>query len=149
MKLEYTLLVVSAFLLLSCRQNTSKESFGSKESIQKAAVKVETTKPSIHPGKKVYDQYCKVCHQTGGQGVSGVFPPLTPNGYVSDKGKFIDIILNGMKGEIEINGERYNGLMVSHRQLTDQQIADVISYVRSGFGNKLEPVSPQEVEAAR
>jgi mono/diheme cytochrome c family protein len=39
--------------------------------------------------------------------------------------------------------------MVSHRQLTDQQIADVISYVRSGFGNKLEPVSPQEVEAAR
>ncbi|PTN09780.1 cytochrome c [Mangrovibacterium marinum] len=140
------LLVVS---LLSCRQKPAQKL--ADESAPAATVKMEKLHPAttVHPGKKVYDQYCKVCHQQEGQGISGVFPPLTPNRFVRDKAQFIDLVLNGMKGEIELDGESYNGVMLPHKQLSDQQIADVISYVRSSFGNELEGVTKDEVEAAR
>ncbi|WP_163707681.1 c-type cytochrome [Mangrovibacterium lignilyticum] len=102
-----------------------------------------------HPGEKIYDKNCKVCHQVNGQGVSSIFPPLTPNSFIEDKAQIIEIVLNGMKGDIEIDGENYNGLMTPHKHLSDQDIADVISYVRSSFGNELDPVTPEEVQSAR
>ena len=56
---------------------------------------------------------------------------------------------SGLNQEIEINGETYNGVMASHDYLTNQEIADVLSYVRNSFGNKAAIVTPQDVKIAR
>lgn len=149
MKFNYAFLIVVVFALIACQDSKPKAKSVAPEKIENTFGVSSVQLATVHPGKRVYDQYCKVCHQVNGQGVSGIFPPLTPNQFVEDKAKMIDIVVNGMKGEIEIDGETYNGLMVPHSQLTNQQIADVISYVRTNFGNDLEAVSPGEVEAAR
>lgn len=101
-------------------------------------------------GKKVYDQYCIVCHQVDGQGVPNAFPPLSETEYVSgDTDRLIGIVLNGLNGEIEVNGQVYNGVMVAHDFLSDQEVADVLTYVRSSFGNSAAAVTPEQVAAVR
>ncbi len=102
-----------------------------------------------HPGEAVYKSYCATCHQSDGNGVPGMYPPLTPNVYIEHKDSIIKVMLNGMKGKIEVDGEVYNNFMAPHSHLSDEEIAHVISYVRSSFGNELDPVSPEEVAAAR
>ncbi len=101
-------------------------------------------------GKKVYDQYCIVCHQVDGQGVPNAFPPLSGTEYVTgDTDRLIGIVLNGLNGEIEVKGQVYNGVMVAHDFLTDQEVADVVTYVRSSFGNSASAVTPEQVAAVR
>lgn len=101
-------------------------------------------------GKKVYDQYCIVCHQVDGQGVPNAFPPLSETEYVSgDTDRLIGIVLNGLTGEIEVKGQVYNSVMVAHDFLSDQEVADVITYVRSSFGNTAAAVTPEQVAAVR
>lgn len=138
-----------ALFLASCSNKSAKPGALDSSILTEAAVPENQLVPDVHPGKKVYEKYCQACHQPNGRGVSSAFPPLTPNPYVADKKQIIHIVLNGMKGEIEVNGESFNGLMTPHDNLTNQELADVISYVRSSFGNKLEAVTAEEVEAGR
>lgn len=82
--------------------------------------------------------------------MAGMFPPLAKSDWVNgDKERIIKVVLNGQQGEIVVNGEKYNNAMVPHNFLTDQQIADVLTYVRSSFGNTSGPVTPEEVAALR
>ncbi|RMG19932.1 MAG: cytochrome C [Bacteroidetes bacterium] len=105
---------------------------------------------ALQAGKQVYDFYCMACHQDNGLGVSGMNPPLAGTDWVTgDKQRLIRVILNGMNEPIEINGETYQNAMASHRHLTDQQIADVLTYIRQSFGNNASAVSPEEVAAVR
>ena len=77
-------------------------------------------------------------------------PPLTATEYVlGDKDRLIGIVLNGMQDPIEINGETYQNIMASHAFLSDQQIADVLTYVRQSFGNNASPVTVEEVATRR
>lgn len=104
----------------------------------------------MEAGKKVYDQYCIVCHQADGAGVPNAFPPLIQTDWVlGDKDRLIGVVLNGLTGEIEVNGETYNSAMTAHDFLSDQEVADVITYVRSSFGNEGGPVSAEEVAQVR
>ncbi len=101
-------------------------------------------------GQIVFTTYCMPCHQADGNGVQNLNPPLVKTTYViGDKKQLIDIILNGLNKEIVINGETYNGVMASHDYLTNQEIADVLTYVRNSFGNKASIVTPQDVKLAR
>lgn len=101
-------------------------------------------------GKKVYDLYCQSCHQADGNGVPRLNPPLAGTIYVNgSKTRLIDIVLKGLSAPVEINGEEYNNPMAAHDFLTDQQIADVLTYVRSSFGNKSGPVTVAEVKKQR
>jgi len=107
-------------------------------------------KASMDRGQKVYSTYCLACHQADGKGVPNMYPPLLRSDYVSgDKKRLIGIVLNGMQGEIEVDGEVYNNVMASHDFLKDDQVADVLTYVRNSFGNKLPAVTIAEVKAAR
>jgi mono/diheme cytochrome c family protein len=75
---------------------------------------------------------------------------MVRSSYVSgDKKRLIGIVLKGMQGEIEVDGEVYNNVMASHDFLKDEQVADVLTYVRNSFGNKLPLVTPAEVKAVR
>lgn len=103
----------------------------------------------IARGKQVYLTECLACHQVDGAGVQGMNPPLIHTKQVKgDKAALIKIVLNGMQG-VDIEGEDYHGVMAPHPDLTDQQIADVLTYVRGNFGNKSTPVTAAEVKKVR
>jgi mono/diheme cytochrome c family protein len=95
-------------------------------------------------------RYCLTCHQADGGGVPRMNPPLTQTEYVNgNKQRLIGIVLNGMNIPLEINGDSYENPMASHAFLKDQQIADVLTYVRSSFGNKSTAITAEEVKAVR
>lgn len=101
-------------------------------------------------GKKVYDMYCQACHQADGNGVPRLNPPLAGTIYVTgSKTRLIDIVLKGLNDPLEINGEEYNNPMAAHSFLTNQQIADVLTYIRNSFGNNAGVVSVAEVKKQR
>jgi mono/diheme cytochrome c family protein len=107
-------------------------------------------KASIDSGKKVYDMYCLSCHMEDGNGVPRMNPPLSKTKWVlGDKKKLIAVILNGMDEEIDINGQSYSNTMAPHDYLKDQEIADVLTYIRNSFGNKASAVTIADVKAAR
>ena len=106
-------------------------------------------KASITRGKQVYLEQCLACHQVDALGVQGMNPPLVKTKFVlGDKKALIKIVLNGMQG-VQVDGEDYHGVMAPHPDLTDQQIADVLTYVRNSFGNKATAVTVGEVKAVR
>ncbi len=115
----------------------------------------QTKKPAPIPkavmdrGKAVYDAVCAACHMPDGTGVPRLNPPLAGSKTLKGpKERSIDIALNGLSG-VEINGDRYDNVMASHADLTDQQIADVLTYTRNSFGNKASLVSAAEVAKLR
>lgn len=101
-------------------------------------------------GKKIYNQYCLACHMADGGGVPNMNPPLTKTSYVlGDKTRLIKVILNGLATGEEIDGETYTNVMPAHNFLTDQEVSDVLSFVRNSFGNKTGGISVAEVKAVR
>jgi mono/diheme cytochrome c family protein len=106
-------------------------------------------KASIERGKEVYDANCTSCHMEKGEGLEGAFPPLAKSDYLmADKARSIKQILNGASGEVVVNGKTYNGEMPA-MDLTDEQVSDVLNYVRNSWGNKGAAVTPAEVKAQR
>jgi len=77
-------------------------------------------------------------------------PPLNGTSYVlGDKTRLIKVILNGFSQNVDIDGESYTNVMAPHNFLKDQEIADVLSYIRNSFGNKSSGISATEVKAVR
>ena len=144
------MLVKKYFALLAVLALTSAPAFAQKKPAPKpAAKKPAAAAAAVLKGKSIYTQYCLTCHQADGLGVDGMNPPLAKTDYVlGDKTRLTKVLLNGLKGE-EINGEDYHGVMPSQAYLTDQQLADVLTYVRNSFGNKASAVSAAEVKAVR
>lgn len=106
-------------------------------------------KASMTNGQVIYSQSCVSCHQVDGYGVQNMNPPLIKTSYVlGDKTRLINILLKGLSHQ-EIDGNMYQNVMPSHDFLTDQQIADVLTYVRNSFGNKASAVTEPEVKALR
>ena len=103
-----------------------------------------------HPGEALYTRYCLACHQADGNGVPGMHPTLVKTDWVlGDKERLIGIVLNGMKGSVTINGEEFNSIMAPMSFINDQDIADILTYVRSNFGNDASEVTPEEVAKVR
>lgn len=100
-------------------------------------------------GAQVYAQICWVCHQTGGQGLSGVFPPLAGSDYLlgPDERVIRDLIL-GLSGEVTVNGVKYNNVMPPSG-LDDSKIADVLTYARRSWGNAGSAVTAESVAKVR
>jgi mono/diheme cytochrome c family protein len=104
----------------------------------------------IHPGKKVYDMACLACHMADGSGVPGMYPPLIQTEWVlEDKERLIRITLEGLSGPIEVKGIKYNNIMPPNKHLSDQQIADVLTFIRQSFGNNASEITPEEVNRVR
>ena len=101
-------------------------------------------------GQRLYQTYCMGCHQAEGQGIPGMFPPLAKSDYLlAETSRSIETVVNGLHGPIEVNGQPYNGTMPPMGHLKDEEIADILSYVRSSWGNATNPVSAAEVSAVR
>jgi nitrite reductase (NO-forming) len=101
-------------------------------------------------GKAVFMGTCSTCHMLEGQGMPSVFPPLAKSDFLmADKERSIRIVLAGLSGPIEVNGQRYENVMPPFANLTDHEIADVLSFVRNSFGNRGEAVAADEVARVR
>ena len=115
-----------------------------------AQTKKPTSQTAAKRGKQVYETTCIACHQKDGGGVPHLNPPLIKTEYVlGDKSRLIQIVLKGLNKPIEIEDETYTNVMPAQTQLNDQQIADVLTYVRSNFGNKASAITVAEVKAER
>jgi len=89
----------------------------------------------IASGKNLYTQTCFACHQANGEGIPNAFPPLAKSDYLNeDVKRAIEIILKGKSGEITVNGVKYNSIM-TRQFLSDEEIADVLTYVYNSWGN--------------
>jgi mono/diheme cytochrome c family protein len=105
---------------------------------------------SMDRGKLVYTQQCLACHQADAGGVPRMNPPLIKTKWIlGDKTTLVQVVLKGMTGPIDVDGDNYHNVMAPHSELSDQQIADVLTYVRNNFGNKAKAVSAAEVKAIR
>lgn len=103
-------------------------------------------------GATVFSQNCSSCHGAQGQGTPGAFPPLANNPTVTgDPTKVIGIVKDGLHGSVQVAGQTYNGMMPAWKgNLTDDQIAAVITYIRGSLGsNKASAVTPAQVTAAK
>lgn len=101
-------------------------------------------------GAEIYTRYCATCHQGDGNGIENAFPPIRETEWANgDKGRLIRLVLYGMQGPIEVKGVTYNNVMTPHGFLTDDQVAAVLTYVRSNFGNDAEEVFADEVARVR
>ncbi len=143
------LFVLSVFFMVSCGnkpQNT--QSVIAPSSAQNA--EKSTGQTAEHPGKKVYNSVCMVCHMTDGSGVPGMYPPIYESEFVNgDVTELIKIVLEGKSGKVEVKGETYNNIMPPQANLTDQQIADVLTFMRSNFGNNSSEITAEEVQKLR
>lgn len=101
-------------------------------------------------GKQIYGAKCAACHQASGLGVSGVFPPLAGAEWVlGDEKVLVSILLHGVQGEIVVKGNTYKGVMPAFGTLPDAEIAAVLSYVRSDWGNQAPPITAATVQSQR
>jgi len=102
-------------------------------------------------GAAVFSGHCAACHQATGLGLPGVFPPLAGSEYVNgDPARLARLVLRGLTGPVTAAGASVNGAMPAWAdQLKDAEIAAVLTYVRSHFGNGAAPVSVDAVAAAR
>lgn len=84
-----------------------------------------------------------------GSGLANAFPPLAESDYLNaDVNRAIDIVLNGLSGEIVVNGKTYNSNMPA-QVLSDDEIANVLTYVYNQWGNNGTVVTPEMVAAQR
>ncbi len=117
-------------------------------SAQKEASKNAVFTKSIEEGQFIYEDFCMNCHLPNGKGVEKTFPPLAKSDYLMTKRELsIKAIKFGQKGEIVVNGITYNNVMAP-LGLTDQEIADVMNYITTSWGNKNEKmITKAEVSA--
>jgi nitrite reductase (NO-forming) len=106
-----------------------------------------STRNCVATGKEIYEAQCMSCHMDQGQGLEGVYPPLAKSDYLADKDRLVKVIRKGMRGPITVNGVQYDGEMTGF-ELTDQETADVINYIRTSWGNKHAAVKATDVPAA-
>jgi len=113
------------------------------------AVKKSPYRVSMDSGKVVYKKQCLSCHQEDGLGISDVNPPLNVKIVTGDKMKLIGIIINGQNTHEELNGRIYQNTMLANPDIKDQEIANVLTYIRNSFGNKASAVKESEVKSTR
>jgi nitrite reductase (NO-forming) len=103
----------------------------------------------IRLGEVVFKNNCAACHQETGEGVPGSFPPLAKSDYLNgDMVRAIETVTGGLQGKVTVNGETYDGVMPAW-DLSDEEIADVLTYLYNNFGNTALEVTPADVSKYR
>lgn len=102
-------------------------------------------------GATVYQTNCSSCHGADGAGSPGAFPPLAHNPFVTGAaGAVIHVVKNGLSGPVKIGTQTYNGQMPAWKgTLSNDQIAAVLTHIRTSWGNKATPVTSAQVAAAK
>ncbi len=134
------LIAIAELLILfisSCGGNSSSTSTSTATGSQSAI-----------SGAAVYNRTCVTCHQGNGAGIPGAYPPLAKSDFLADKEKTITQVIKGFQGELVVNGVKYNNVMPP-QPLNDEEVAAVLTYVNSSFGNTGAAITSDEVKAVR
>ncbi len=126
--------------------------YGAAPETPAPAATVGATTTSAGPdGAKIYAANCASCHNAAGTGLPGTFPPLAGNPYVTgDPSKLIGTLDNGMHGAVSVNGKTYNSVMPAWKgTLKPDEIAAVLTYIRSSWGNNAPAVTEAQVKAVK
>jgi mono/diheme cytochrome c family protein len=103
-------------------------------------------------GKKIFSANCQTCHQANGEGVPGQYPPLAGSEFTNGGSRRMAmIVLKGLQGPVKVKGQQFGSAVMQpwDKTLTDQKIADVMTYERSEWGNHASPVTAEQVAALR
>ena len=102
-------------------------------------------------GKALYAGNCAACHQATGAGVPTAFPPLAGSPYVTGANvdRLASIMLYGLTGEIKVNGNAFNGVMLPQGHLKDEELAAIAGYIRTNWGNSASPIEPAVFQKMR
>ncbi|MBT3364663.1 MAG: nitrite reductase, copper-containing [Flavobacteriales bacterium] len=115
------------------------------EEVVETKTQNKTLAESIASGKLIYTNTCFACHQANGEGIASAFPPLAESDYLNaDLERSINIVLHGKTGKITVNGKKYNSVMTK-QTLTNEEVADVLTYVYNSWGNNKTHVKVSDV----
>ncbi|MDB5119002.1 MAG: major anaerobically induced transrane protein [Sphingobacteriales bacterium] len=110
----------------------------------------DVLKASAERGKDVYINNCQSCHMDNGEGMEGTFPPLAKSDFLmKDIKRSIHVVLEGQADEMTVNGKTYSTPMPAMNSLTDQQVSDVLNFIRNSWGNKGALVTEKQVKELR
>jgi nitrite reductase (NO-forming) len=126
---------IIGFALASCSNNNNPN-----------AQSGDNKKPES--GEAIYKRTCITCHQTNGEGVPFTYPPLAKSDFLNNRENSILQLINGKMGELIVNGVKYNNIMPP-QMLNDDELAAVLTYVYSNFGNSGKAFTADEVKAVR
>ena len=161
---SYSLRPASALLTSTSAQETGGAETGDEDSSEETSAETGGTEAAAAEfdqalGESAYSVNCVSCHQPDGQGVAGAFPPLAghmPALYNAEGGReyIINTVLYGLQGEIQVQGETYNGVMNPWSQLSNEEIAATLNHELTSWGNAsmledYSPIQPDEVEGLR
>jgi mono/diheme cytochrome c family protein len=112
---------------------------------------------SLPGGENIFNANCASCHQANGQGVTGAFPALAghvPSLYNADRDYLPNLLLYGLQGQINVAGVGYNGVMPAWAQLSDEDLAAVLNYISTAWGNEsdlqnFQAYQPDDVASKR
>lgn len=126
-----------------------------EEKVEKKVEVLKTEVPVVLSGKDVYTANCLACHGDDGKGTDESFPPLAKSDFLKklsskkDRTELISIPLLGKKGKIIVNKKEYDGEMPMFSEITDRELADVLTYVSTSWGNKAKKFTEAEVKKVR
>ena len=138
-------------LLVACGEAAPQTEPKKESSKNMETAKKVVAKASSRTGEQVYTQVCVACHQANGEGMTGAWPPLAGSEWIAKSNEtLIKIVLHGLMGEVEVKGAKYNNVMSPWGSaLNDVEVANVLTYVRSSWGNTGDAVKAEEVKAVR
>ncbi|NNK91680.1 MAG: cytochrome c [Acidimicrobiia bacterium] len=125
MRYRLTVVLGIAFVVATLLGNTA--------AAQETETPDEETIAQLQDGADVYSAVCAGCHQQGGTGIEGTFPPLRGNTAVEDAEYVAQVIANGREGRIEVNGVEYDGAMPAFSTLSTDEVTAVIAYIQNDF----------------
>jgi nitrite reductase (NO-forming) / hydroxylamine reductase len=110
----------------------------------------QTKAQRLAAGQEVYQKVCQACHGAEGQGLPGAFPPLADSDWiVENPDRLVEIILGGLSGPITVNGKQYNAVMPPMAYLSDEEVANVLTFVLNTWNNPGGEVQPAQVAQLR
>lgn len=141
-----TISLLLSIIFYGCNSSEKKKETEASYKIATPTSQQNSLKESMERGGIIFTDYCMQCHIANGKGIPGTFPPLAQSNWLTEKRtESIKAVKYGQRGEIEVNGAIYNGLMAP-MGLSDQEVADVMNYIMNSWGNtQTEIVTVDEV----
>jgi len=137
--------------MVACKSDKNEKDAEEESYVIPSSEKSSTQTPlkaSITRGKEVYSDLCVTCHLPNGKGIAGTYPPLDGSNWLTEKREeSIRGVKYGMKGPIEVNGEKYDNIMTP-MGLSDQEVADAMNYVMNSWSNNIDDMVTVEEVAA-
>ncbi len=120
------------------------------EAVQASKAGTLTRAQQAQAGAVLFKGTCSTCHQDNGEGLPGVFPPLAKSDLLtSAPTRAIDIVMNGLTGPVTVNGKQYDSVMPPMSQLNDDEVANILTYVLSSWGNTGPQITAAQVAEVR